>query len=588
MTTRDLGLDSQILRRDHLYGSLLSEGTVASVESPAALLRRSSTGPISQYVVAQGSTKEPSIVMFDTRSPATAGPNGEVFDIVVVGAGVSGLAAAYYVQQETGGRARVLILENHEMFGGNSRRDEFQVNGQTLYAPQASTVIQDLPPALAPSERASNLFRELGIDLTRIRVPEDQYFFGIFRDDNRAAGPTWYPNIFAAPLSDIAKKDLGAFFETVMHFYDDGDWRAKLAGLDKVTFRDFLRQQNWTDELFRMMQPELGAFFGFPEAVSAACVYSHYGSLGPRYIHGFPGGNSGLARHLVNALIPAAFRPDPAGDAVMHGRPDASALDRPSNATRLRLASSVVRVEHEGDADSASHVAVTIASRGKHYGVRARGVIMACGGFASRHIVADMPASQREAYEQFIYAPVLWANVALNNSRALENAKLNFLSTYLDGFGGLLLRYEKIASTSADPERPNVIGVGCPLSYPGVSARAQEHRAQQELLETPFREYEIRIREDLVRTLGPWGFDPKRDIAAIAIHRWAQHGYIFGYPGFFTSGVVERARQPFGRITFAHTDLHKFSLVMGAVEQGHRAAREISARLKDRHAGAAD
>ena len=233
MNQKDLGLDSQI-RRDYLYGSLLSEGTVASEDSPAAVLGRSSS-KITPYVVSQGLGKQGSVVAFEAHANVPAEDTGEAFDVVVVGAGLSGLAAAYYVQQETDGRARILILENHEMFGGNSRRDEFQINGQTLYAPQASTVIQDLPPALAPSERASSLFRELGIDLQKIRVPEDQYFFGIFRDDDRVAGPAWYPNIFAAPLSETAKKDLGAFFETVMHFYDDGDWRTKLATLDKIT-----------------------------------------------------------------------------------------------------------------------------------------------------------------------------------------------------------------------------------------------------------------------------------------------------------------------------------------------------------------
>ena len=126
----------------------------------------------------------------------------------------------------------------------------------------------------------------------------------------------------------------------------------------------------------------------------------------------------------------------------------------------------------------------------------------------SRRIVADMPPTQRDAYNEFVYAPVLWANVALNNSRALDNAKLNFLSTYLNGFGGLLLRYEKISATSADPERPSVLGVGCPLSYPGLSPREQEQRAQQELLETSFRDYETRIREDLSQGAGSLGFRP--------------------------------------------------------------------------------
>ncbi len=582
----DLGVNSEILRRDYLYGSLLSEGTVASEVSPRALLQQRSQKFV-PYIVAHDFQRTGEIVAVDGPAAAAAEYNGEVFEVVVVGAGLSGLAAAYYVQRDQQGHSQVLILENHDTFGGNSRRDEFNVKGTPLYAPQASTVIQDLPPALAPSDEAASLFRDLGVDLLRIRVPEDQYFFGVFRDDRSVPAPTWFPNIFAVPLPEDTKRDLGAFVDTVVHFYDEGDWRKKLAELDKIKFRDYLQQRGWTDELFQVMVPELGAFFGFPDEVSAACVYAHYGSQGPRYIYGFTGGNSGLARHLVKALIPGAINGDSSPDGILNGAIDARALDRPGNATRLRVASTAVRVEHEGHADNALHVSVTIASRGRRYRVRARGVIMACGGFVARRIVADMPAEQRHAYDRFVYAPVLWANVALNNSRALDRAGLNFLSTYLNGFGGLLLRYEKMGAVGcSDSERPNVIGVGCPRFYPGLTAREQEDRAQLELMETPFVEYEKRIYEDLARVLGPWGFDPKRDIAAMAIHRWAQHSYVFGYPGFFTGGMVERARVPFGRIAFAHTDLHKFSLAMGAVEQGHRAAMEIAGRLNRRGAGA--
>ncbi len=581
---RDLGLDSTILRRDYLDGGLLSEGLIAPQQSPAEILGRDAAR-LRRYMATQPLDHASNIVLPD-RAAIAARDNGETFDVVIVGGGLSGLAAAYYIEQEQQGRARVLILEHNDVFGGNAGRDEFNIRGQVLYAPQASTVIQDLPPALAPSERTSLLFHELGIDLQRIRVPEDQYFFGVFRDGQ--AGPAWYPNILAVPLGEQTKKDLGTFFESVMHFYDEGDWRKRLAELDKITFRELLRQRNGSDELFQLMRPELGAFFGFPDAVSAACVYAHYGSQGPRFIYGFPGGNSGLARYLVKALIPDAFGVDCSGEAILHSPLHPDALDRPDNTVRIRLSSAAVRVEHDGDANNASHVFVTIASGGKHYCVRAASVVMACGGFVSRRTVAGMPRAQRAAYESFVYAPVLWVNVAMNNSRALDAAGLNFLSTYLDGFGGLLLRYEKVGATPVDPGRPSVLGVGCPLSYAGLPAPEQERRAQQELLSTPFREYERRIREDLTRVLGPWGFDPGRDIAAIALHRWAQHGYVFGYPGFFTNGAVERACRPFGRITFGHTDLHKFSLVMGAVEQGYRAAMEVTDLLLNRTAGAAD
>ncbi len=208
---------------------------------------------------------------------------------------------------------------------------------------------------------------------------------------------------------------------------------------------------------------------------------------------------------------------------------------------------------------------------------------MAGGGFVTPHLACDMPAEQREAYAKFTYAPVLWINVALNNCRALDRAGLNFLSTYLDGFGVLLLNYEKASAAGADverdPERPAVIGICCPRFYLGLTPKEQEEKGRTELMDTSFRSYERKVREDLARVLGPWGFDLKKDIGAISMNRWGHHGYVFGYPGFFTGDAAETARKPHGRIAFAHTDLHRFSLVMGAVEQGCRAAQEVLGRI---------
>jgi spermidine dehydrogenase len=168
--------------------------------------------------------------------------------------------------------------------------------------------------------------------------------------------------------------------------------------------------------------------------------------------------------------------------------------------------------------------------------------------------------------------------VVLNSSRALDRAGLNFLSTYPDGLGSVLLRFDKMHAGAEEQnfDRPAVIGILAPRFYPGLPAREQEVKARAELLETPFRSYESRIREDLARVLGPWGFDAAREIAAITLHRWAHHGYVFGYPGFFSGEAVRIASRLHGRIAFAHTDLHRFSVVLGAIEQGYRAAQELA------------
>ncbi|HUE82497.1 MAG TPA: FAD-dependent oxidoreductase [Pyrinomonadaceae bacterium] len=583
-----LGLNISITRRDFLNGALLSAGAVWVADlSPMELLANArqtnsrkaqpSWGGNTTDVFEAGHAVRDGI--FDDPNPGAA-DTGEMFDLVVVGGGFSGLAAAYYFNQAREGRARVLVLENHEIFGGNARRDEFKVKGEMLYAPQGSIVTQDLPPAFAPSPPVDDIFRELKVDFENIRVPKEASAFGAFWDQkSHGVNPTWYVNVFAAPLPADVKRDFLSFIESIMPFYEKPNWKSELERLDKFTFKHYVeKERRWTPALFRLMLPDLVSFFGFPDTVSAAAVYAQYGG-GPRALYSFRGGNSGFLRHLIKHLIPEAIGGGLTTEEIVNGPVNFAALDQKDRPVRIRLGSTAVRVEHEGNPETSSSVRVTFSRNGKLYRLRARGVIMAGGGYMTQYVVRDLPSEKREAYSKFHYAPVLWINVALNNSRALDKAGVNFLSTYHDGFGVMLAFYEKMAPADAgrqrNPNRPNVIGIGAPKFYLGMSPKGQALNGRLEMRETSFREYERRIRLELVRLLGPWGFDPRRDIEAIAISRWGHHGYVFPYPGFFTNGAVETAKKPHGRIAFAHTDLERFSHMMGAIGQGHRAVQDI-------------
>lgn len=586
-----LGLNTSITRRDFLNGALISVGALWTVDlspmkqlgkspqyaqQPTAQAQRSLWGGNTQEVfdtghaVRDGLYDDPNIAAADT---------GEFFDLVVVGGGFSGLAAAYYFNQAKAGRGKILILENHQVFGGNARRDEFTVKGQTLYAPQGSIVTQDLPPAFAATQPVTNIFQDLRIDFEKIRVPQEASAFGVFWDrKSHGVSPKWYTNVFAAPLPPDVKRDFLLFVESIMPFYGNPNWKAELERLDRHTFKDYAeKERKWSSGLFRLMIPELASFFGFPDLVSAAAVYAQYGG-GPRALYSFRGGNSGFLRHLVKSLNPRAIRGRDNSDDIINGEINSAALDEEGSPVRIRLGATAVRVEHEGQPTNSTSARVTFTQKQKLHRLRARGVIMAGGGYITQHVVRDLPVEKREAYSKFRYVPVLWVNVALNNSRALDNSGLNFLSTYHDGFGVMLAFYEKMKVGSApkpDPNRPNVIGIGVPKFYLGMNSKGQSLNGRLEMRETSFRDYERKIRQELVRLLGPWGFDPRRDIEAVSISRWGHHGYVFPYSGFFTDGAVEAAKKPFGRIAFAHTDLERFSHMMGAIGQGYRAVQEI-------------
>lgn len=576
---KQLGLDRNISRRDFLNGALLGAGALCvSGLSPQVILSRDLTGDgvdrrwsgnteqvfTAGHAVRDGKYSRPDLPSQDS---------GEVFDLVVVGGGLSGLAAAYYFSKEKVGKT--LILENHNELGGNARRDEFQIKGTTLYAPQGSVVAQDLPPQFVAGPPIDTLFDELGINLKRIQVPKEQSDFTVFWDSGSPA--KWYTSLFEAPVSDNAKKDLMAFFGTVMTFYKDPEWRQKLKELDRYTFKDYVASQKWIPEVYNLLSPDLASFFGFPDMVSAGMVYAQYGG-GPPVMYSFPGGNSGFLRHLLKKVNPDAIHGGSSSDEIIRGSFVPQAMDRPSDKVRVRLGSTVVRVEQSAKARS-SHVAVTYSAGGKLFQVHAKGVVMAGGGYITKHVVRDIPSQNRTAYDSFQYSPVLWINVAVNNSRAIDKAGVNFMSTYHDGFGVMMLIYDKMSAAVSDrqldPSRPNVIGIGAPRFYPGLSPREQAVKGRHEILATSFQEYERKIREELNRLLGPWGFDAKKDIEAIAISRWGHHGYVFPYPGIFTDGSVEAARKPFGRITFAHTDLDRYSHIVGALRHGQRAVHEL-------------
>jgi spermidine dehydrogenase len=587
-----LGLNASILRRDFLNGILLSLGRLwAAHLSPvefSAQGKKTRSSPFHAHW--GGNTEDVFTAGHAVRDGAYDNPHleaadtGEVVELLIVGGGFSGLAAAYFFEQAKKRHGPVLVLENHRVLGGNARRDEFTIKGQTLYAPQGSIVAQDLPPALAPSPAVERLFEDLKIDFNAIRIAKEVSAFSVLWDQKSyGVQPRWYSNLLEAPLPDPVKKDFLAFIGTIMPFYTKTDWKAELRRLDQFTFKDYVeREQKWSAEFFTLMQPDLAAFFGFPDVVSAAAVYAQYGG-GPRALYSFPGGNSGFYRHLLKALLPEAIAGGKNTDDIINGRINVAALDRKGSPLRIRSGATVVRVEHEGKPDEAKLVRITFLHGGKLYRLRARRVVMAGGGYITQHVVRDLPAETREAYSRFRYAPVLWINVALDNSRALDKAGLNYISTYHDGLGVMLVRYEQISGAAVkarrNPDRPNVIGIGAPRFSLGLSPQEQAVRGRTEMLRTSFRDYERQVREELVRLLGPWGFDPKKDIQGISISRWGHHGYIFPYAGFYSDGAVEVVKKPHGRIAFAHTELDRFSHMVGAMGQGHRAVQDLLERI---------
>jgi spermidine dehydrogenase len=560
---------------------------------------------------------------------------GETYDLVVVGGGISGLAAAHFFRKRAGLHTRVLILDNHDDFGGHAKRNEFQAN-RRLLGYGGTYAIESPAPYSAV---AKGLITELGIDVSaypryvqrdlyssRGLVPQiffDKETFGVDRlvvdpapldvgetGDCDGGGPeSWKKFLAEAPLSEAGKSDIRRLFESTEDYFPGLTSSQKKARLARISYANFLRQVAGVhEEIVRLYQTVPQAWFGLGiDAVSAQDAWGmgYPGFRGlhldptpgrgmnrdtipnqeaEKYFFHFPDGNASIARLLVRQLIPQAIPGNSAADVVL-ARANYAALDRRSSSVRIRLNSTVVKVRHRGRPAAAKEVEISYARGGKVYTVRAAHTILACWHVVIPYICDELPERQKKALSAAAKVPLLYTNVALRNWTAFE--KLGVCSVYSPGCYHSGFNLDLPVSIggyecSRSPDDSVVIHMLKTPCQPGLPARDQHRIGRMELFSTSFETMERNIRDQLARTLGAGGFDPVRDVAAITVNRWP-HGYAYEYNSlwddfWFEGGETpcEVARQPFGRLAIANADAGAYAYTDGAIDQAYRAVGELS------------
>jgi spermidine dehydrogenase len=541
---------------------------------------------------------------------------GEIYDCAVVGGGLSGLSAALFFHQRTGAKRNCIVLDNAAIFGGVAKRNEFEVDGHRLYAPQASVHFQ--PPY--PNSFLSSVYEAMGMDwgafksyqqwqgpspkMSLARSPygaasiNGKPAFGFFFGPGKWVKDPWGKNLEGTPFSEQTRKELLALHfdrPTAPHLVYDYPGDAASRALDSMTIEDYLvRTYGVSRETIRLDRSEVADGFGLgPDVLSAFLVYEWEKTV-PTIdnsmetgIQMFPGGNSGMARLMVKTLIPQAFDGRRTMEAVWKNPLNFGALDVAGQPVRLRLNATAVRVEHVGEPKRSEFVSITYLRDGRLQRIQAKSVVMAGGGWITKHVVRDLDASRRKAYDQFYYSPYLLANVAVRNWRFLYDLGLAGAG-WFEGFGnGFNVR--RCANFGVDtpvvgPDMPTVITLGVDFAKPGLPIADQGHAGRSELLSTSFAEYEKQIREQLSQMFGASGFDAKRDIAGIVLNRWG-HAFINPQPGFFfglNGGTAPRAALrdgPFGRIAFAHSDLSGAMDHRNAFIESNRAVNQLLDRV---------
>lgn len=624
---RDLGLHRPIDRRDFLNGLAVGVGALGTL-SPRDLLAHGLLDAASlaeDYPPARTGLRgshdgafEDAHRVRDGMAPAawrTPTELRERYDLIVVGAGISGLSAAHFFRQRAGTGARILVLDNHDDFGGHARRNEFTVDGRPLIT-YAGTQSIDTPSQYSPVAR--RLLRELGIDTAAFAKLYDQEYFetrgmkdAVFFDRETFGSDRLVLHdesepitafLTRTPLSDPVKREIARLYLSRADFLTGRTIAEKRALLAKTSYADYLTKychlpraalpyfQAFTHDLYGVgidavpagdcVPLELPGFAGLGLGDSPAPGMGRsailHGNDEP-YIYHFPDGNATIARLLVRGLIPGTIPGRTMYD-IVGARVNYAALDRPTQAVRLRLGATVVHARND-----AGGVEVTYVRNGRAERVRAARCVMACWNGIIPHIVPEVGTRQAAALKYGSKVPLLYTNVALRNWKALERLGTNsifcpgayFYDTSMDfpvSMGGY--RY---AQSSSDPVVVTMHRTPC---VPGLPVRDQQRAGRGELLATPYATYERQVRTQLARMLGGGGFDPARDIAAITVNRWS-HGYAYEYNSLWDpswppgESPCEIGRQPIGRITVANSDAAAYAYTDAAIDMAWRAIQEL-------------
>jgi spermidine dehydrogenase len=642
---RELGMHRKITRRDFINGVAVTAG--AAMMPWHLFAANADQNSPNYYPPALTGMRGSHPGSFETAHSLRDGTfwdsagkpedTGETYDLIVVGGGISGLSAAHFYRKTAGAKARILILDNHDDFGGHAKRNEFRVNnafrlgfGGTFsiespapYSPVAKGVIEELGIDVPSYSKyfAKNLYPSFGL---HPKIFFDKETFGSDKLATNFSTRGWTESedkvnqsqqqllkqfLAEAPIAEQAKRDLQRLYEEPKDYFPGLTSDEKKAKLARVSYANFLKDTVGVhDDVVKIYQALPHGLFGV--GIDAVAAQDAWGlglpgfdgmKLEPgagkgmnrdcipneeaeKYFFHFPDGNASIARMLVQKLIPQAIPGSTAADIVL-AKANYAKLDAAGSPVRIRLSSTAVRVKHIGDAASAKEVEVTYARGGKVYTAKGKNSILACWHVVIPYICEDLPSKQKEALASAQKVPLLYTNVAIKNWTAFQKVGAN--AVYAPGMYHTGVNLDLPVSIGGyecaqKPDEPIVVHMMKAACHPGLPARQQHVYGRMELYTTTFETMERKIRDQLARTLNGSVFDPARDIAAITVNRWP-HGYAYEYNSLFDSFWLEGgetpceiARKPFGRIAIANADAGAYAYTDEAINQAYRAVSEIT------------
>ena len=643
---RDLGMGRAITRRDFVQGVAVATAGAAAIGAPAAALAQAKLARPSPDTYpplrtgmrgAHPGSFEAAHDLRDGASFAAPESTGETYDLVVVGGGLSGLAAAYFFRKQNGASARILILDNHDDFGGHAKRNEFYHNGRQLMANGGSSYLV-APTQWTPD--AIGLLEDMNVDWKNPRYPRQR---GLQTDLQLGPGTYFNKEYYGRnqlvpggsilnPSAEYLKQTLltPQMQEEVLRLYKGKiDYMAGMSADEKynalrsMTYHDYLlKVAKFSPELLTYARGAwcLGndmctawfAFFRFrPGFDGLGITRPNWSPEGPEHEasdYNWVCGNSDLARLMVRALIPGTL-PDGDWRAIQHERVNYAPLDQASSPVRIRLNSIVIAAKHVGQRGpqfepEGREVQVNYIQDKRIKSVIGKNVIMACMNNVVPHLCPELPAAQKAALHQAVRAVNQQTNVLFRNWQAFAKLKVSNIVCPNSFFGTMNMSGGTLVNAAMqpirDPSEPILVGFntgnnsgvlsnmqmvkeltqGSPPPV-GTPNDDQFRLVRHGMLATPFEYWERKVRSMAAGALSGGGFDPARDILAITVNRWP-HGFATGRnmvheadaEGQISPTVI--AKQKFGRIAICNSDAAGTSLVQSAISEAYRAVGDLT------------
>ena len=527
---------------------------------------------------------------------------GESNDLIVVGGGISGLSAAYFYQERTASNQKILILDNHDDFGGHAKRNEFQVDGREMLTYGGSQSIE------SPSyyeDVSKKLMADLGIDFQKFYTAYDfnyfknrgltsSFFFNQetygenkivhnvpnYRYDINHKNNTNPENIKKVvkemPISDKSKDEFTRLFLDKTDFFPEMTLEEKFYYLEKISYEEYLKKHHKVDDevigLFHTMLwslwgvgtesiPAFGAFSDGLPGFSGLGFTEEEGTTEPKNemydistydetIEGFMSKNEVSDEPYIfhfpdgNATIARLLVRKMIPNAIP-GSTMEDIVTAKADYTQLDLTDQNTKIRLDSTVISAKNVnggvEVIYVNQGKLYKVSGKKCILACYNGIIPELCPELPKKQKEALKYNVKVPLVWVQVAMKNWHMFANKGISRAISPNSFFNNI---YIDFPVSIGDYQYPQSFDEPVVFLMNHVPTRPYEgltNREQHRKGRYDILKLSFQDYEDKIidHLSAMFGSDFKEeDLAGITVNRWA-HGYSYEYNSLYDNAFFD-------------------------------------------------